>query len=291
LDNGGYLDLSPLDKGEIYRREICLSLEEMGIYPEASHHQQGPGQNAIELQLTDALNCADNIFSAKSVIKAIAARNGLFASFMPKPIPSKSGSGLHIKLTLTQNGENIFQTETGAHSDAAHSFIAGILSKIREMTLFLNPLANSYERFGTFEAPRYISWSHQNRSHLIRIPASNDGCPKIELRSPDPSLNPYLAFALILSAGLDGIESALPLQPAINENLFEAEESVTQSLQSLPHDISDAVSCAERSTFAREAIGEETFLRYIAIKKDEASAYRKSQNKREFYREKYFKVI
>jgi glutamine synthetase len=291
LDNGGYLDLAPLDKGENIRRDICLNLEEMGIYPEASHHQPGPGQNAIEFQMTDALSCADNVFTAKSVIKSIAARNGLFASFMPKPIQSKNGSGMYLKLSLSRSGENILKSGDLEQSEEARGFIAGILSKIREVTLFLNPLANSYERFGTFEAPKYVSWSHQNRSQLIRIPAFHDGNPKFELRSPDPSLNPYLAFALIISAGLYGIEKKLPLQPAVNENLFEADESATASLQCLPGDISEAVSLADQSEFVKTTIGEETFNRFIAIKKDEASAFLKSQNKREFYREKYFKIV
>ena len=173
LDRGGYLDISPLDKGENIRREICLCLEEMGIKPESSHHEQGPGQNEIDFRFSDALNSADNLLTFKSVVKAIATRNGLFASFMPKPILKAAGSGLHINLSLTQNGLNIFKNVQGQHSKVAESFIAGILSRIPEITLFLNPIANSYERFGEFEAPRYVSWSHQNRSQLIRIPAAS----------------------------------------------------------------------------------------------------------------------
>ena len=202
LDTGGYLDISPLDKAEDIRREICLTLEEMGIRPETSHHEQGPGQNEVDFQFSDALSCADNFQTFKSVVKAIAARNGLFASFMPKPVAGAAGSGLHVNLSLVQDGRNIFTNADEGHCGIAESFIAGILSRTPEITLFLNPLANSYERFGEFEAPKYVSWSHQNRSQLIRIPAASGEKVRMELRSPDPSLNPYLAFALILAAGL-----------------------------------------------------------------------------------------
>ncbi|NLO48336.1 MAG: glutamine synthetase [Clostridiales bacterium] len=290
VDNGGYLDFAPLDKGEDIRRDICLNLEEMGIYSEASYHQQGPGQNAIELQMTDALHCADNIQTVKSVIKSIAAKNDLFASFMPKPILGKSGSGLHLKISLSRSGEYVSETDL-AHSDETHCFIAGILAKIREMTLFLNPLSNSYERFGTPEASEYVSWTHLNRSRLIRIPAADGGIAKFELRSPDPALNPYLALALIISAGLYGIEQKLPLPPSADENLGKSDDGVTASPERLPYDISEAVSLAEQSEFVRSTIGEKAFNRFIAIKKDEAFAFLKSQNKREFYREKYFKVV
>jgi len=292
LDRGGYLDISPLDKGEDIRREICLTLEEMGVKPESSHHEQGPGQNEIDFKFDDALVCADNFLIFKSVVKAIAARNGLFASFMPKPIPHAPGSGLHVNLSLIQNGSNIFNNVgTGKDTAAAESFIAGILSRTPEMTLFLNPLANSYERFGEFEAPKYVSWSHQNRSQLVRIPAASGDKVRMELRSPDPSVNPYLAFALILTAGLDGIENNLSLQPPVDADLYTADESVTGKLLPLPGSLAQAIRLARGSEFVKSLLGEELLSKYLAVKEAEAAAFDAAEDKIEFYRERYFEVI
>ncbi len=291
FDRGGYLDISPIDKCEDIRREICLTLEEMGIKPEASHHEQGPGQNEIDFEFSDALDCADNFMTFKSVVKAISSRNGLFASFMPKPISNKPGSGMHINLSLSQNGKNIFKNANEGHSKAAESFIAGILAKTPEITIFLNPLANSYERFGEFEAPKYVSWSHQNRSQLIRIPAASGEKARMELRSPDPSVNPYLAFALIIAAGLDGIESNMPLPPAVDEDLFKADERITKTLIPLPDNFDKAIALAENSRFVNDTIGAEPASRYIAIKKTEAAEFAASKEKAQFYRERYFRVI
>lgn len=292
LDRGGYLDISPLDKGEDIRREICLTLEEMGIKPEASHHEQGPGQNEIDFKFNDALACADNLLTFKTVVKAIAARNGLFASFMPKPIPDAAGSGLHVNLSLAQNGMNIFKNAAkGEHSHIAESFIAGILAKASEITLFLNPIANSYERFGLYEAPKYVSWSHQNRSQLVRIPAAIDERVRMELRSPDPSINPYIAFALILAAGLDGIESALPLPPAVDADLYTAAESVTKNLVLLPDNLDQAIRLARDSEIVKSVVGEELLAKYLAAKESEAAAFNAASDKAEFFRERYFRVV
>jgi len=183
-DSAGYCDIAPLDKGENVRREICLTLEEMGISPETSHHEQGPGQNEIDFKFSDPLTCADNLITFKSVVRTIAARNGLFATFMPKPIPDKSGSGLHINMSLYKDGRNLFVRDKEHHSSAFHSFIAGILSHISEMTLFLNSTTNSYARFGSYEAPKYITWSRENRSPLIRIPAASGDYSRMELPRP-----------------------------------------------------------------------------------------------------------
>ena len=291
LDKGGYLDISPLDKGEDIRREICLTLEEMGVKPETSHHEQGPGQNEIDFKFSDALACADNFQTFKSVVKAITARNGLFASFMPKPVLNAPGSGMHVNLSLAQDGRNIFKHASEGHSRIAESFIAGVLVKTPEMTLFLNPLANSYDRFGKFEAPKYVSWSHQNRSQLIRIPAAIGERVRMELRSPDPSLNPYLAFALIISAGLDGIESDMILPPAINTDLFTADESVTKSLTPLPGSLEQAIALAQDSDFVKGVVGEELLVKYLAVKKAEAADFAAVEDKVRFYMERYFNVI
>lgn len=291
LDRGGYFDISPLDKGENIRREICLCLEEMGIKPESSHHEQGPGQNEIDFQYSDALSCADNMLTFKSVVKAIAARNGLFASFMPKPLPQAAGSGLHVNISLSRNGFNIFKNVASGRSDIAESFIAGVLLKIPEITLFLNPLCNSFERFGSFEAPKYISWSHQNRSQLVRIPAAIGERVRMELRSPDPSINPYLAFALIMEAGIEGIEAKLDLPKAVDVDLFTADESITESLALLPDSLERAIELAENSSMVKSVIGREFLSRYAAYKKEETAAFMKAEDKAGFYMERYFNVI
>ena len=292
FDRGGYLDIAPLDKGEDIRREICLTLSEMSINPETSHHEQGPGQNEISFRFGDALESADNLQTFKAVVKAIAKRNGLFASFMPKPILDAPGSGLHVNLSLSQNGRNIFKSAaSGEHSEVASSFIAGILSRIEEITLFLNPTVNSYERLGRFEAPKFVSWSHHNRSQLIRIPASSEENVRMELRSPDTSVNPYLAFALIISAGLDGIEKKEPLPLPVNADLFAAEESITKKLGKLPDNLSDAIKLAENSEFIRGVVGDNLLNRYLTIKKAEIEEFKAAKDKTEFYRARYFPVF
>jgi glutamine synthetase len=290
FDNGGYLDIAPLDRGEDMRREICLSLKEMGIQPETSHHEQGPGQNEIDFEFSGAVECSDNLQSFKSAVKAIAERNGLFASFMPKPLPDAPGSGMHVNLSLIQNGRNIFRNVSDGHSNIAESFIAGILSKTPEMTLFLNPLANSYERFGKLEAPKYVSWSHQNRSQLIRIPAAAGENVRMELRSPDPSSNPYLVFALVIAAGLDGIENNTALPPAVDADLYTADESVTKTLVSLPNSLEAAIALAEKSEFVKSVLGEELVSKYITVKKTEALEFAAAKDKAAFYAQRYFSV-
>lgn len=291
LDKGGYLDISPLDKGEDIRREICLTLEEMGIKPETSHHEQGAGQNEIDFKFGDALAAADNLLTFKSVVKSVAERSGLFASFMPKPIPNAAGSGMHVNLSLAQNGLNIFKSTNEGHSKAAESFIAGVLAGIPEFTLFLNPIANSYERFGAYEAPKYVSWSHQNRSQLVRIPAARGEKVRMELRSPDPSLNPYLAFTLIIAAGLDGIENDLALPSAVDTDLYTAEENVIKTLAPLPDSLDNAIVLAKGSDFVKNVIGEELFTKYLAMKQTEADDFAASEDKEEFYKERYFNFI
>lgn len=291
FDKGGYLDIAPLDRGEDIRREVCLTLEEMGIKPETSHHEQGPGQNEITFRFSDALECADSLQSFKSAVKSIAARNGLFASFMPKPILKAPGSGMHVNLSLAKNGRNIFKNVGEEHSNVAESFIAGVLSKAAEITLFLNPIANSYERLGKFDAPKYVSWSHQNRSQLIRIPAAIGEKVRMEFRSPDPALNPYLAFALIISAGLDGIEKDIMLPSPVDADLYTADESITKGLSSLPNSMEKAISLAEKSDFVKGVVGEDLLYRYLTAKKAEAFDFAAAEDKAVFYRERYFKKI
>ncbi len=268
-DRGTYFDMAPVDKGENIRREICICLEDMEIMPETSHHEQGPGQNEIDFKYSDILTAADNFLTFKSVVKAIASRNGLFASFMPKPLKDKSGSGLHINISIFKNGKNILEGEEGNYSDEVKSFIAGILNRIKEITLFLNPISNSYERFGTFKAPKYISWSCENRSQLIRIPAATGDNVRMELRSADCALNPYIAFALVISAGLEGIEKALCINEPINENLYTSSKDLLEKIDTLPKDINEAIEFAKESEFVKNILGSEFLNKYITLKEDE----------------------
>lgn len=235
LDHAGYLDVAPEDKGEDVRRQICLTLEEMGIRPEASHHEEGPGQNEIDFRYSDAMSAADNAQHFITVVKAAARQNGLYADFSPKPIPGEAGSGMHINMSV--------KSKDGA--DYSSAFLAGILAHIRELTYFLNPTEGSYRRLGEKKAPGYITWSAQNRSQLVRIPAAQGEYKRIELRSPDPSANPYLAYALLICAGLDGIEKGMTPPEPVNENLYTAGNSVTSSLRKLPGTLDEARKAAD----------------------------------------------
>lgn len=245
FDRAGYMDVAPEDRGENARREICLTLLEMGIKPESSHHEEGPGQNEIDFRYSDAMTAADNAMNFMTVVKAAAQRNGIYADFSPKPLPGESGNGLHINMSVkTADGE-----------DHTNAFMAGILAHIKEMTAFLNPTEDSYKRLGEKKAPKYITWSPENRSQLIRIPAAKGEYRRIELRSPDPTANPYIAYALLIMAGLDGIERELTDPEAVNVNLYKADSSVTEPLDRLPASLDEAVAIAEGSDFVRGVIG------------------------------------
>ncbi|MDP4132723.1 MAG: glutamine synthetase family protein [Bacillota bacterium] len=244
FDNAGYMDIAPEDSGENVRREICFTLIDMGIQPEASHHEEGPGQNEIDFHYSDALSAADNTATFKWVVKTVAMRNGLNADFSPKPLKDQSGSGMHINMSL--------DCEKG--KDCTQPFMAGIMEHIKEITLFLNPTEQSYKRLGEKKAPKYVTWSHENRSQLIRIPAVKNGDKRIELRSPDPTANPYLAFALLIYAGLDGIERKLHIPEALNINLYKADKSITDKLESLPVTLEDAITKAMQSAFVKNIL-------------------------------------
>lgn len=290
-DQGSYCDISPLDKGENVRREICLTLEEMGLMPESSHHEQGPGQNEIDFCYSDALSSADNFLAFKSAVKSIAQQNGLFASFMPKPLPDKSGSGMHINISLSKGGKNLFKT-SGGHNQEAESFIAGILNKTAEITAFLNPLTNSYQRLGSFESPRYITWSHQNRSQLIRIPAADGKSSRMELRSPDPSCNPYLAFALLIHAGLDGIETNQELPASCHIDFSHCNPAdLEKKYELLPQNLGQALERAENSDFVKRILPPAMLNRYIEHKRAEWRAYQNAHNQQQFALEQYFKIV
>lgn len=243
-DEAGYMDIAPDDRGENIRREICLTLEQMGIQPESSHHEAGPGQNKIDFRYSDALTAADNAMTFQNVARIVAHRNGLVADFSAKPLSRKPGNGFHINISVN----------TGDPQAPLDAMIAGILAKAQDMTAFLNPTVNSYERFGSNKAPRYISWSTENRSQLIRVPASVGGSRRAELRSPDPAANPYLAFALIIYAGLYGIKNELPLPAAVDYNLYTAAPSVLTQLGQLPGNLESACKIARSSAFIQEHI-------------------------------------
>ena len=278
-DFGTYFDIAPLDRGENVRREICLTLEEMGLFPETSHHESGPGQNEIDFQYHSALRAADDFLTFKSVVKAIASLNGLYASFMPRPLADQSGNGLHINVSLFQGGRNLMDGFATGQNSAAEQFVAGVLSHVAEMSAFLNPTVNSYDRLGLAQAPGTISWSFKNRSNLIRIPAETGERARFELRSPDPSVNPYLAFALVIRAGLDGIARGLSLPDP------------TVSSGELPTSLSDALTLAENSRFIMETLGQPLCAHYIAKKRDEAAAFVSCGDKADFYEKKYFRIL
>jgi len=238
-DHARYMDIAPEDKGEIVRREICLTLAQMGIQPECAHHEEGPGQNEIDFRYSDPLSSADNAITFRSVVKTIVARNGLAADFSPKPLPDEAGNGMHIN----------FSVRSADRRDLLPHAIAGIMDKVRELTLFLNPTEDSYRRLGSNKAPGYITWSSENRSQLIRIPAAPQELYRAELRSPDPTANPYLAFALLIHAGLDGIERELELPESADVNLFTADEETLRRYQRIPASLHEAAAAAKSSDF------------------------------------------
>lgn len=238
-DNAGYMDIAPEDKGENIRREICLTLEQMGIYPESSHHEEGPGQNEIDFRYSTPLEAADNAMTFRAVVAAITSRNGIAADFSPKPLKNLPGNGLHINFSVkSQSGE-----------DVLHYAIAGILNHMKEMTIFLNHDEKSYERLGNHKAPAFICWSKENRSQLIRVPAADGEYKRAELRSPDPLANPYIAFSLLIYAGLDGIKNCRKLPKAADINLYTAPSDLLAKYERLPRCVQEAASQAKQSQF------------------------------------------
>lgn len=243
-DEAGYMDLAPEDRGENIRREICLTLEQMGIRPESSHHEEGPGQNEIDFRYSDPITAADNTMTFQTIVKTVCRRNGVFVDFGPKPLDNKPGNGFHINVSVkpSDNTENL------------HYMIAGVLDKIVEMTAFFNPTEDSYKRFGTHKAPIYVSWSRENRSQLVRVPAAVGEYRRAELRSPDPEANPYLAFTLMIYAALYGLKNKLPLPEAANINLYKADAETLARYKKLPASLNDACMAAEASEFIKEHI-------------------------------------
>ena len=288
MDRGGYFDIAPLDKGENIRREICFALEDMGLRPQHSHHESGHGQNEVDFLYAPALQAADNLNTFKSTVKAIAGRNGLFASFMPKPLANQAGSGLHVNLSLIRDKQNLFTLPVGPDTETGH-FIAGLLAHARELTAFCNPVPNSYQRFGSCEAPQYISWSRQNRSQLVRLPSSSGDFCRLELRSPDPACNPYLVIGLILAAGLDGIRRELPLPEPVDRNLFHPDAAA--GLESLPRSLREAITVAAQSEFVAGELPLAVMNKYFEYQTQLCIAYEQAPDPAAWERENCFLVL
>jgi len=278
-DKGGYFDMAPVDKGEDARREMCLTLEQMGFEIEASHHEVAEGQHEIDFKYGEALKVADGIMTFKMVVKTVAQRHGLFATFMPKPVFGINGSGMHCNMSLYNKDGNAFadnSDELGL-SNIAYKYIAGLLANIKSIAAVTNPIVNSYKRLVPgYEAPSYLAWSAANRTAIVRIPAARGAGTRVELRCPDPSTNPYLAIALMLSAGLDGIEKDMPVPAPVNENIFEMtqEQMEAINLDRLPDSLENAMVEFKANPMIKEVLGDHIFESYSAYKEKEWNEYR-----------------
>ncbi|MFC5559933.1 type I glutamate--ammonia ligase [Ureibacillus thermophilus] len=278
-DQGGYFDLAPTDLGENCRRDIVLTLEQMGFEIEASHHEVAPGQHEIDFKYADAIETADNIQTFKLVVKNIARKHGLHATFMPKPLYGVNGSGMHCHQSLFRGNENAFYDENDelGLSETAKQYLAGILKHAYSFAAITNPTVNSYKRLVPgYEAPCYIAWSGKNRSPLVRIPASRGLSTRIELRNPDPSANPYLALAVMLAAGLDGIKNKLTLCDPVNSNIYKMDEDQLEELKikSLPESLKEALDALEQNEVIKAALGEHITTHFIEAKRIEWDEFR-----------------
>jgi glutamine synthetase len=277
-DSASYFDLSPVDLGEDVRREIVLALEAMGFQVEAAHHEVAPGQHEIDFRYDDVLTTADNVSTFRFVVKNVAIRNGLHATFMPKPIYGINGSGMHTHMSLFANQVNIFYDRHAPRqlSEICLNYIGGVLRHAKGFCAITNPLVNSYKRLVPgYEAPTNIAWSEKNRSPLVRVPATRGSGTRIELRMPDPSCNPYLAFAVMLRAGLDGIEKKLDPGPPVNKNIFTMSHRERRHLRidELPGNLSEALDELEKDDLVRETLGEHLFDHFLAAKREEWQDY------------------
>lgn len=279
-EKAGYFDVAPLDLGESARRDMILNLEDMGFEIEASHHEVAPAQHEIDFKYDNALRTADNILTFKFIVKYIAKRHGLYASFMPKPITGVDGSGMHLNMSLWKNGKNIFadsKNNLGISEEAFH-FMAGVMEHANEMCLITNPLVNSYKRIVPgYEAPVDVSWSPSNRSPLIRVPAARGSGTRLEFRSPDSAANPYLALAVSLAAGLDGIKRKLTPGKGSMKNQYEMAEGEKQEagINTLPRDMKEALEIFKQSTYMKELLGDHIFNKYVEAKSAEWESYQK----------------
>ncbi|MGE5672777.1 MAG: type I glutamate--ammonia ligase [Mycobacterium leprae] len=279
IDQASYFDLGPVDRGEECRRDIVLALQKMGFEIEASHHEVAPGQHEIDFKYADALQTADNVATFRFVVRTIAIQHGLHASFMPKPIVGANGSGMHLHQSMFKNGTNAFNDPTSPSglSETCYQYIAGLLDHARAFTAVCNPLVNSYKRLVPgYEAPVYLAWSEINRSPLIRIPVKRGRSTRIELRSPDPSGNPYLALATTLAAGLDGIKRGLKPPAPVNRNVFlmTPEERAAEGIDSLPGSLREALAELEADRVMQDALGQHIYANFMEAKLIEWDIYR-----------------
>ena len=279
FDQACYFEPAPYDLGERVRLEIYRTLKAMGYTIEASHHEVAPGQHELSYKYADALGAADRATTFKWVVKTIAKKFGLHATFMPKPLYGQTGSGMHVNISLFQNGKNVFYDEDGQLqlSKTAFQFIAGLMENVKTFTAVTNPLVNSYKRLVPgFEAPCYIAWSASNRSALIRIPAKRGPATRVELRCPDPSANPYLAYAIIVSAGLDGVERELKIVDAVDEDIYHmsAADRKRRGIASLPASLEAALNLFEEGHIGLKTLGDHVYNEYIALKRNEWDRYR-----------------
>jgi glutamine synthetase len=277
-DSGGYFDLTPVDLGEDVRREIILVLEQMGFHVEAAHHEVAPGQHEIDFRYDDVLITADNVSTFRFVVKNVANRNGLHATFMPKPVFGVNGSGMHTHQSLFAKGRNVFYDDKGDGelSRTCLQYIGGLLRHAKGFCAITNPLVNSYKRLVPgYEAPTAIAWSTRNRSPLVRVPAARGPMTRIELRMPDPSCNPYLALAVMLRAGLDGVDQALDPGPPVNKNIYGMSHRERRHLRidELPRNLSKALDELEKSALMRETLGDHIFDHFLAAKRAEWDSY------------------
>jgi glutamine synthetase len=254
FDNASYMDIAPEDHGENIRRDICFTLEQMGITPEASHHEEGPGQNEIDFHYSDALTAADNVSTFKWIVNTKAASNGLYADFSPKPLAGEAGNGMHINISYRKVGLG----ESDADEELLPYVLGGIYKYIEDITYFLNPSENSYNRLGSSKAPKYVSWGKENRSALIRLPASK-GSRRLELRSPDPLCNIYLALTLIINAVIEGIQNKLEAPASTEENLFDNKVAARLGFKTLPQSLEEAHEIAKKSSFVQSVLGDFEF--------------------------------
>jgi glutamine synthetase len=278
LDNGTYLDVAPNDKGENIRRDICLTLQDMGFHTERSHHESGPGQMEVDFTYGNLLNSADNLITFKSVVKSTATMNGLFASFLPKPLENKSGNGMHVNISIKSD-------EKQDDDKIREHMIAGILNRIKDMTIFSSPIYNSYQRLGQFEAPCRIGWGYGNRSTTIRIPKAQGRYSRLEVRTPDPSANPYLIYTLICEAALEGIKNKETPPPSIAINAFSDTDGTN-----LPTSMQEALEIAEKSSFLKRVLPATLLNSYLKVKKAELEEYKRCEHISTLTEENYFPI-
>lgn len=281
-DQGGYLDVAPLDKCENTRREICLSLDEMGLNPTTSCHKHGPGQNEIDFACSNALTAADNMVHYKTVVKTIASQNGFYASFMPKPFPDCSGSALKITISVKKGDASIFGTSHKSMLPEGRAFIAGILNRVREFTMFSNPTINSYERFGLRAAPSHINWSEENRIPLIQLLYAPGRDGSIEFRSADPYCNPYITFQMLLSAGMAGIQNGEELTDTMNA------ANASSAFPTLPGSLEESIRLAQNSSFVHAVLPETLIQDFAAAMEQQVAAYHAAQDSQTFCFDRYF---